>query len=76
MGTNHGELHGTITPRMALKGIVQASVSGGGGGTKNYEKLINKPSINGHTLVGDSNFEDIGLHFMTNTEIRDLLRRN
>ena len=75
MGTNHGELHGIITPRVNLQGIVQASVSGGGG-TKNYEKLTNKPSINGHTLVGDSNFEDIGLHFMTNTEIRDLLRRN
>lgn len=43
---------------------------------KDYEKLDNKPSINSHVLVGDSDFEDIGLHFMTNTEIRDLLGGN
>ncbi|MBP5594272.1 MAG: hypothetical protein J6Y02_02730 [Pseudobutyrivibrio sp.] len=46
---------------------------GGGGGTNDYEQLIHKPSINTHVLVGDSNFEDIGLHFMTNVELQQLL---
>lgn len=46
------------------------------GGTSDYRMLTHKPSINEHELVGDSNFEDIGLHFMTNIEIRDLLRRS
>lgn len=50
-------------------------IEGGGGGTTDYRVLSHKPSINEHVLNGDSNFEDIGLHFMTNTEIRDLLRR-
>lgn len=36
-------------------------VAQGGGGTTDYNKLTNKPSINGHTLIGDSSLEDIGL---------------
>jgi len=33
---------------------------GGGGGTKDYNTLENKPSINGTTLQGDLTLEDIG----------------
>ena len=33
---------------------------GGTGGTNDYNKLINKPSINGTTLQGDLTLEDIG----------------
>lgn len=33
---------------------------GGGGGTKDYNALDNKPSINGTTLQGDLTLEDIG----------------
>lgn len=40
---------------------------------KDYNKLDNRPSINGVTLVGDKSFEDIGLHFMTNVELKKLL---
>jgi len=55
---------------MTLDTVVEGS-----GGTTDYRALSHKPTINEHELNGDSNFEDIGLHFMTNTEIRDLLRR-
>ena len=33
---------------------------GGGGGTKDYNALENRPSINGTTLQGDLTLEDIG----------------
>ena len=36
-------------------------ISDGGSGTIDYEELENKPSINGHELVGDSSLEDIGV---------------
>ena len=32
-----------------------------GGGTRDYEKLFNQPSIEGHTLRGDSSLDDIGV---------------
>lgn len=34
---------------------------GVGGGTRNYNQLINKPQINGVELIGDKSFEDLGL---------------
>lgn len=38
----------------ATKGYVRSHAGGGGGGgTKNYESLLNKPSINGVELLGD-----------------------
>ena len=33
----------------------------GGGGTDNYNELINKPKINGTELVGDKTSQDLGL---------------
>lgn len=68
-----GTMKATIKPRGVLKGITQPGTGSGGGGTNDYEQLVNKPSINTHLLVGDSNFEDIGLHFMTNVELQQLL---
>ena len=35
-------------------------ISDGGQGVDDYNELENKPSINGHELVGDSSLEDIG----------------
>ena len=58
------------------KALHAGEVARNTGGTNNYENLINQPTINYHTLVGNSDFEDIGLHFMTNTEIKDLLGGN
>lgn len=36
-----------------------AENGGGGGGTSDYNELINKPSIGGQTLQGDMSLEDI-----------------
>lgn len=38
-----------------------ATVSGGGGGTSNYNALTNKPSINGVTLIGNKTSSDLGV---------------
>ena len=43
---------------LSLKEVIEQG--GGGGGTKNYNALDNKPSINGTTLQGDLTLEDIG----------------
>lgn len=45
-----------------------------GGGIKNYEKLENKPSISGHTLVGDSSLEEIGVEGITDDEIHAMFK--
>lgn len=51
------------------------SPSGGGDVTEvaDYETLINKPKIEGVTLLGDRSFEDLTLSGMTNSEIEELL---
>ena len=41
---------------------------------KDYEKLKNKPSINGVALVSDKSFEDLGDHVLTNFEILELMK--
>lgn len=44
-----------------------------GDGTKNYNKLQNKPSIENVELIGNKDFEDLGLTALTNMEIEELL---
>ena len=39
-----------------------------------YEKLKNKPSINGIELVQDKSFEELGDHVLTNFEILELMK--
>ena len=39
-----------------------------------YEKLKNKPSINGVELIQDKSFEDLGDHVLTNFEILELMK--
>ena len=41
--------------------LLELDTGGGGGGTKDYNELINKPTINGHELVGDMNADDLDL---------------
>lgn len=41
--------------------LLQIKNQGGGGGTKDYNELTNKPSINGKELVGDMTSQDLGL---------------
>ena len=50
-------------PRLAL------NLEGSGGTTTNYNALTNKPSIEGHTLVGDSTLQQIGVGDITPQEI-------
>ena len=39
-----------------------------------YEKLHNKPKINGVELIKDKSFEDLGDHVLTNFEILELMK--
>ena len=65
------ELKGTLNNALNLNGSMQSSgnlrgqfqLGGGGGGTTDYEDLSNKPSINGHTLEGDSDTADLQLDY-------------
>lgn len=41
--------------------LKEAIEQGGGGGTANYNALTNKPSINGHTLQGNSTLDSLGI---------------
>ena len=41
---------------------------------KDYEKLVNKPSINGVELVSDKSFEELGVSPMTNSEILEIIK--
>lgn len=70
MAEQYGQLVGSLSGKQKINGTVQKAATSY---EKNYEILDNKPSINSHTLIGDSNFEDIGLHFMTNVELKELL---
>lgn len=43
-----------------------------GGGTNNYNKLINHPKIEGNTVIGDKTFVELGLLEITPQEIDDI----
>ncbi len=45
---------------LALKEVIEQG-GGGGGGTNDYNKLINKPTLNGTTLEGDMTSTDVGV---------------
>lgn len=38
-------------------------------GTNNYEALVNKPSIEGHVLIGDSTLPQVGVGDITPQDI-------
>lgn len=67
-----------ITLEMQSKTEMGLDISSGGSiqlgierssGTSNYEALVNKPKIEGHTLIGDSTLEQIGVGDITPQEI-------
>lgn len=45
------------------------------GTTKDYEKLHNKPQIEGVELVENRTFEELGLSKISNTQIDELLKK-
>lgn len=50
-----------------------STVQGSGEGTRDYEQLINKPKIEGHTLIGNSTLPEINVHEMTAAQAASLL---
>lgn len=44
------------------------------GGTNDYEKLKNKPKINGVELVKNKSFSDLGMDIISNQELEDMLK--
>ena len=44
------------------------------GGTNDYEKLKNKPSINGVELLKHKSFSELGMHIISNQEREDMLK--
>ena len=44
------------------------------GGTNDYEKLKNKPSINGVELVKNKSFDDLGMSIISNHELEEMLK--
>lgn len=46
---------------------------GGSYSTNDYEELVNKPSIESVTLVGDKTFEQLGLSSITADELLEIL---
>lgn len=52
-----------------------ASLKGEPGST-DYKVMVNKPSIEGVTLVNDKSFKDLGAYGLTNIEIERLINNN
>ena len=45
----------------------------GGGGIRDYERLLNKPSIENVVLSGNKNFEDLGLNPISAEDLLEIL---
>lgn len=52
---------------------VGMGVEGGIVHSSDYNRLSNKPKIEGITLEGDKTFEDLNLQVLTNKELEDML---
>ena len=70
--TNQNTLMGNISNRSSS---VSGSVSNRGivNGTKNYEELDNKPSIETVTLIGDKTFAQLGLSALSADDILEII---
>lgn len=68
----------TIRVNASVTGTMGASAALGQtvtvGGTTDYERLRNLPSIEGVTLIGDKTFPQLNMSKLTNTEIEALLQ--
>lgn len=64
-------LEGELSPRgRRLDGTLSMPRTGG---TGDYDKLENKPKIEGVTLEGDKTYEQLNLNKLTNEELEALL---
>lgn len=69
--TNMGLLSdlNTTDKSSLVAAINEVNISGGGGtGTKNYNELFNRPSVNGVLLEGDVTTDELGFNFVENGE--------
>jgi hypothetical protein len=68
----------TIRANASVTGTMGASATLGQtviiGGTTNYERLRNLPSIEGVTLIGNMTFPQLNMSKLTNSEIEALLQ--
>lgn len=68
----------TIYANASVTGTMGASATLGQtvivGGTTDYERLRNLPSIEGVTLIGDKTFPQLNMSRLTNSEIEALLQ--
>ena len=71
--TVSGDVHASVS----CNDQPEASVSMGTvlirDGTNDYNKLINHPSIEGHTLIGDSTLPQIGVNDITEQAIDQII---
>lgn len=64
---------GAVITIIDKDGETTATVRNGSGGTTDYNDLDNKPLIEGVTLVGNKDYEELNLNHITNTEIEALV---
>lgn len=68
----------TIRVNASVTGTMGASAALGQtvtvGGTTDYERLRNLPSIEGVTLIGDKTFPQLNMVKLTNSEIEAMLK--
>lgn len=67
-----GTIKGSLSPTREIKGSL--TIPRGDGGNIDYEKrIINKPSIEGHELIGDKSFKQLGMDTLSVQEIEKIL---
>ncbi len=75
-GENLTEIDGDSINLVSIEGDEIRAASEGSpesGGTNDYNELINKPQIEGVTLIGDKTYEELNLQRITNSELEDIL---
>lgn len=65
-------LSGSLNAEQPMSGTLKMAKSTT---ERDYEKLHNKPKINGVELIQDKSFEELGSHAMTNFEILELMKK-
>lgn len=80
--SSSGNISGFLSNKTEVKGSVSGSsyaisanvrIPFEGTGSKDYNVLKNKPSIESHELIGNQTFEELGMIAMSNLEIEQLL---
>lgn len=74
------DIDGDLSPLSSISGDITRSPNidgtitwGNGLGTKDYNKLINKPQIESVELIGDKTFEELGLSVLSASDILNIL---